>query len=140
MLELTRLPPPPVFHRCLATSVSLDNRRLERQFTQLRHLQCHRAGLGLQLPLVMSGPRIDPVRASLVPAGATDLIRFGVQQTVERLLDAAPHCLVNMAAQLAGINSYRILQAFGCILLHGGGQRWFRFFGHGCKWISVRAI
>jgi integrase/recombinase XerD len=21
-----------------------------------------------------------------------------------------------------------------------GIQRWFRFFGHGCKWISVRAI
>src|SRR5271170_2617451 len=72
----------------------------------------------------MPGPRINPIRASLVPAGAADLIRFRVQQAVQGLFHARPHCLVNMAAQLAGINSNRILQALGCILLHGGGP-WF---------------
>jgi hypothetical protein len=53
------------------------------------------------------------VSASFVSAGAADLICLGVQQTVERLLDAGPNCLVNMAAQLVSINSNRILQALG---------------------------
>src|SRR5690606_12354932 len=49
------------FDRRLAPSISLADRRLKRQPTQLRDLQLHLAGLRLELALVVTGSAIYPI-------------------------------------------------------------------------------
>src|SRR5690606_37339683 len=64
--------------RGLATPVALDDRRLERLATKLRHLELHLAGLGLEVALVVARPGVATRLGSLValriaqPAGFRD--------------------------------------------------------------------
>src|SRR2546421_4242007 len=47
-----------------------------------------RSGLGLELALVVTGSPIDPLRRALVALGPADLVRFRIQQPVQRLFHA----------------------------------------------------
>ena len=57
---------------------ALDDRRLELGRAQLRDLQLHLAGLGLELPLIEVGPTILAGLRPLIPLGVTHLLGLGI--------------------------------------------------------------
>ena len=79
-----------LLHRTLPPPIALDDRRLEGLHPQLRNLQRHLAGLGLQLALVAARPLIAPCLRALVTFCVAQPIGLGFQHRVQRLLDRAP--------------------------------------------------
>jgi SAM-dependent methyltransferase len=73
----------------------------------------------------VTGSSIDPIRRALVPLRPADLISFRVQQSVQRLLHAATHGLVNMSSQLLLVDADRASERFGCILCGVALLVWF---------------
>src|SRR6185295_1021531 len=69
---------------------------------------------------VMPRSCIDTLRRALVAPSPADLVGFGLQQRVERLLDTRAHHLLQLPAYLLLIDPNRVLQSFRCILCHGG--------------------
>ena len=65
--------------RRLAPSIALDDRRLERQRTQLRYLERNYARLRFQLPLVAPGARIHSLRRALVARRPADPVGLRLQ-------------------------------------------------------------
>ena len=51
---------------------------------------------------------------------STELIRFGLEHRVQRLLDARAHRFVDVALELAFVNLDRALKSLGGIVAHGG--------------------
>ena len=82
--------------RTLAPAVAFDDRRLKGLATQLRDLQIDVARLGLQRPFIAARSCILPSFAALVATGAAQLVGFGIQQSVQRLLDGAADHLSQM--------------------------------------------
>src|SRR3989440_4169619 len=78
-----------------------------------------RSGLGLELALVVTGSPIDPLRRALVALGPADLVRFRIQQPVQRLFHARADNLIYMAPQLRFVNLQRPYRR-RCIVSHGG--------------------
>jgi hypothetical protein len=83
-------------HRAPAPPIALDDRRLERLPAQLRNLQRHRAGLGLQLAIVAPRALVAPCRRPLIASRIAQPIRLGFQHRVQRLLDRAPDDMAEM--------------------------------------------
>lgn len=73
---------------------------LERKVAQLRHLQRHFAGPGVQLPLIAARPCVLAVFASLVLPRSAQMIRLRIQQRVQRLFHRRPYHLVQMRTNL----------------------------------------
>jgi chemotaxis response regulator CheB len=59
---------------------------------------------GHRLRVVVTGPRIQPFRRPLVPLRSAQLVRFRIQQAVERLFHRGPDHLVHVATDLPLIN------------------------------------
>ena len=64
-----------LFHRGLAPAIPLDDRRLERQAAQLRNLQRHLAGPGVQLPVVAASTRVLATLRLLVLPRTAKMVR-----------------------------------------------------------------
>ena len=58
-----------LFHRRLPPAVAIDDGRLERQRPQLGNVQRHFVGFGLQLPPIVSRPRVLTFGRAFVPPG-----------------------------------------------------------------------
>lgn len=69
--------------------VALDDRGLERQLPELGHLDLNLAGLGVQLAAVMARAVVLALVRALVAPGLAQLLRLGVEQIVDGLLDRA---------------------------------------------------
>ena len=59
----------------------------------------------------MPGLRIDPFRGAFVTLCPAELIRFDLEHRVQRVLDARPDRLVNVALELPFVNLDRALQS-----------------------------
>ena len=68
----------------------------------------------------MPGLRIDPFRGAFVTLCPAELIRFDLEHRVQRVLDARPDRLVNVALELPFVNLDRALQSLGGFVAHGG--------------------
>ena len=68
----------------------------------------------------MPGTGVDTVCRAFVAAGAAELVRLGLQQRVERLLDRPPYHLVQVTADLALVNPDHLTQRLRAIFFHGG--------------------
>jgi len=93
----------------LALLVALDDRRLECQSAQLRHLQVHFAGLSQQFSVVVAGSRVDPILAPFVPSGVRQAVGFLVQQLVQRLLHGIPDQRAQLFFYRALVQLYNLL-------------------------------
>jgi len=98
----------------------MSRSQFQRQLPQLRYPQRHLTGLRLELALIVPGPAIRPLRRSPVPLGSADMIRLGIQQPGQRLLDARADDLIHMIPQLPFIGAQRS-QAAGVSLFIGNG-------------------
>jgi len=105
----------------LTAPVALDDRRLECLLAQLRHLQGHLAGLGVQLAIIAAGPVVGTLRAALVALGTAQRVCLGIEQPVERAFDRAPDQLAQMLVDPLLVNLHDLAQALPAILTHGGG-------------------
>lgn len=63
---------------------------------QLRDPQPDLTGLRLELAFLVPGPRIPAIRRRSYRCAPQNLVRFRVQQRVQRLLDARPHHLIDI--------------------------------------------
>jgi hypothetical protein len=81
---------------------------------ELGDLQLDLPGPRVQLTLVVAGPLARPGLGVLVPTGVAQLVGFGVQQAVERLLDRRADDLAKMALHLRLINLDHVIQVLLC--------------------------
>ncbi len=88
--------------------------RLEGQLAQLRHLQRHLAGLGVELALVMAGPGVDPLRRMLVALRPAELVRFGVQHGVQRLFHGRYDDFVEVVLDQAFVDGDHVTKGLRC--------------------------
>ena len=94
----------------------------EQQIPQPRHLQRHRARLGLQRAVIVSGPRVEPFRRTGVTLGATQFVGLRFQQAVQGLFDRLPHHLAHVRANLLLLDPKHPVQVratdHSCYLVH----------------------
>jgi hypothetical protein len=89
-----------LLHRGLAAAVAFDDGRLERQIAQLRHVQLHLTGLGLELAGVVAGAGVEPVGGALVTLGAAEFVGLGVEEGIEGLLHGVADDAVQVLVDL----------------------------------------
>ena len=94
---------------------------------KLRHLQRHIAGLGLQAPLVVAGPRVATRLGALVALGIAKPISLGIEESVQRLLNRAANNPVQVPPDPLVVDRDDIRQR-NCLILvsHGGFVPLFR--------------
>jgi len=78
--------------------VALDDRRLKGLAPELRHLELHRAGLGVERPLVAARPRVFAPFAALVSSRTAQAVGFSVQHRVQGFLDRPAHHLAKVVS------------------------------------------
>ncbi len=88
----------------LPALVPLNDRALEGQLPQPRHLQGHFAGLGVQLPVVVAIPVVEPIRRPLVALRPALLLGFGVQHGVQGLFHGLYDHLVEVVLDQAFVD------------------------------------
>ena len=113
--------------RGLAPPVAFDDRRLEGLAPELRHLQRHLAGLGLEAALIMPRPRVAPGIAAFVSLCVAEPVGFRIEQRVERLLNRAAHDPVQVTLDPFVIDPDHVVERpwNRRILTHGGFLLWF---------------
>jgi len=100
-------------HTGLPAAVPSDDRRFKGQAAQLGSTQCHLAGLGVELPLVVTGPGVDAVRTVLVALGSTQPVGIGVEHGGERLLHRRAHHLPEVPLDQVLVDVTELAQGFG---------------------------
>ena len=85
----------------------------------------HLAGARVELPLVVAGPRVAALCASLVALGADELVGLGVEQAVQGLFDRAADELREVPTHLGLVDLDDVIE-FRRIFTHGVGSfPWF---------------
>src|SRR5262245_2774576 len=106
--------------RALTPPVALDDRCLEGLRPKLWDLQPHLASLGLQLALIVARACILTRLAALVALRIAQPVRFGIQQSVQRLLHAPSHHPIEVVLDPLIVNRDDVVQRTRCNLGHGG--------------------
>ena len=90
--------------RTLPPAVALDDRCLKGLAPQLRNLEVHFPGHGVQRALIATGPGILPTLAAFITSCTTKPISFRIQQRVEGFLNRSTHHLAEMIPDTGFIN------------------------------------
>jgi len=116
-----------LFDARFTPAITLDDRRLERQFAQLGHLQSDLACLGLERALVVAGASIHPVRTVLVTPGSAKLVGLRIEHRIKGLFHGRSDHLVQMLSHKLLVDLDYFSHGFiGC---RGASRGWF-IFGH----------
>lgn len=75
--------------------ILLNDDALEGERAELRHLEGHGAGFGLESPLVAVRQGVAPVRGLLIAPRTVERIGFNPQRHIERVLHG-PSCKIKL--------------------------------------------